>query len=194
MTKIEKLLIHPHNIFTVQDLSIIWNISNKPRLWNAIRHYLRVGKLLRVHKGVYAKTSSTSLEPYTSFELGQKLLTPSYISFYTALANHGIIFQFHQGIHLAALVSKTIKVNKDTFIYHKIKDAIFYDSTGIKDNQTHKIAEPERAICDSLYLFPNLSFDNLDFLDPEKLLQVSAIYHNHRLAQSIKKLIKIINK
>jgi len=193
MTKIEKLLIHPNNIFTSQDLAVIWNITNKTKLWGVIRHYLRTQKLTRIHKGVYAKSATASVKPHTSFELGQKLITPSYISFYSALASHGIIFQFHESVHSAALVSKIIKVNRKNFVYHKIKDSVFYNSTGIEDKITYKIASPERAVCDSLYLFPNLAFDNLDSVNPEKLLQTSATYHNQRLIQSIKKLIKTIN-
>ncbi len=194
MTKIEKLLIHSNNVYTTQDLAVIWEISDKTKLWNIIRHYLRVNKLTRIHKGIYALTPTTSVKPYTSFELGQKLITPSYISFYTALAKHGIISQYYENIHLAALISKSLQIDNQTFVYHKIKNSVFYDPTGIKDQTTYQIADPERAICDSLYLFPNLAFDNLDSIDTQKLSQIATIYHNKRLIQSVKKLIKITQK
>lgn len=194
MTKIEKLLIHPNSVHTTQDLSVIWNITNKKDLWNVIRYYLRTKKLTRIHKGIYAKLPTTSLKPYTSFELGQKLITPSYISFYTALAKHGIISQYYESIHLAALISKSLQVDNQTFVYHKIKDSVFYDPTGIEDQTIYQMAGPERAICDSLYLFPNLAFDNLDSIDTQKLSQIATIYHNKRLIQSVKKLIKTIQK
>ena len=194
MTKIEKLLIHPNNIYTSQDLSVIWNITNKKDLWNVIRYYLRTQKLTRIHKGIYTKLPTTSLKPYISFELGQKLITPSYVSFYTALAKHGLISQYYESIHLAALISKSLQVDNQTFVYHKIKDSVFYDSTGIEDQTIYQMAGPERAICDSLYLFPNLAFDNLNSVNTQKLSQIATIYHNKRLVQSIKKLIKTIQK
>ena len=56
------------------------------------------------------------------------------------------------------------------------------------------MAGPERAICDSLYLFPNLAFDNLNSVNTQKLSQIATIYHNKRLIQSVKKLIKTIHK
>lgn len=186
MTKIEILLQSPLNVFTVQDLATLWGMSEKERLWSTIRYYLRIKKLKRLHKGIY----SIATKPYTSYQIAQKLITPSYISFYTALAVHGVIFQFYETIYSMALVSKKLKAATHTFSYHKIKERLFFDPLGIEEKETYKIAGPERAICDSLYLVPRLSFDSLGSVDLGKLHEVARIYHNKRLVLEVEQIIK----
>lgn len=163
----------------MQDLAVLWGVSDEVSLYSNISYYVKTGRLLKVHKGVYV------LGEYTSFELGQKLLPPSYISFYTALAAHGIIFQLYEEKHYMALVSKRIKVNNETFVYHKLKAEIFFDQTGIVNEGNYLIAGPERAICDSLYLVPGLAFDSLFGVDKQKLSDVVKIYHNTRLQREV---------
>lgn len=188
MTKIEKLLKSTLNVFTVQDLATIWQMDDKKKLWNNIRYYLRVGKLIRVHRGVYVKGE------YTSFEVAQKLVTPSYISFYTALARHGVIFQLYTSIHCMALISKNLSTERGKFIYHKLKEKVFFDSSGIEDMGNYHMAGPERAICDSLYLVPGLGFDSLEKIDFSFLRKISKIYHNQRLEAEVKKIITLETK
>jgi predicted transcriptional regulator of viral defense system len=187
LKKIEQLLASPQTIFTVQDLGVLWQVTDKTALYSNIQYYLRVGKLKRVHKGIYA----LSVKEYNSFELAQKLIRPSYISFYTALEVHGITFQVYSAIHSVALKSKQLTVNQEKFIYHQLKEKVFYDSLGIEDKTTYLIAGPERAICDSLYLSPGLSFDSLDDINLVFLSQVSKIYNNQRLEEEVATIIKL---
>jgi predicted transcriptional regulator of viral defense system len=188
MTKIEKLLNSSQNVFTTQDLSVIWRVSDKNLLYNNIRYYLRTGKLNRVYKGIY------SIRDYSSFEVAQKLTTPSYISFYSALAFHGVIFQLYTSIHSMALNSKKFLLNDKNYVYHKLKAATFFDSLGIDDKGTYYIASPERAVCDSLYLVSDIAFDNLKMIDFEKLKKISKIYDNKRLELEVEKIITTYRK
>ena len=187
LKKIEQLLASPFTIFTTQDLSTQWQISDETTLYSNINYYIRTKKLIRLHKGMYALSN----KPWTNYELAQKLHTPSYLSFYTGLTAAGITFQHYETIHAMALSSKTITAASHTFTYHKIKKEIFYDQIGIEDHTTFKISSPERAICDSLYLAPSLSFDNLKGVDPNKLLTISKIYNNNRLEKQISQITSI---
>jgi len=181
----EKLLRSPLNVFSVNDLASLWQIKKKQKIWSLIRYYLRVKKLKKLYKGIY------TLGDYQEFELAQKLVTPSYISFYSALAVHGIIFQYYSSVHSMAVISKRIQVNKKEFIYHQLKESVFYDSLGIKNNDTYSIAGPERAICDSLYLAPGLYFDSFEKVNFDKLKKVSQIYNNKRLEKEVAEIIKL---
>lgn len=181
--KIEQLLSSSQNIFTTQDLAVIWDISDKQALYASIQYYLQSQRLQRIHKGVYA------LRDFNSFELAAKLISPSYISLYSALSHHGLIFQFYQTLHSMSVLSKEIQVDEDKFVYHQLKDQVFYDSLGIVNKENYQLASPERAVCDTLYLFSEFSFDDLSKLDFSLLEKVSKIYHNQRLEKEVQTLI-----
>lgn len=187
LKKIEQLLTSSQALFTTQDLSVIWQVSDKVSLYSSIQYYIRAGKLRRVHKGIY----TLAQKEYDSLELAQKLVRPSYISFHTALAIHGINFQLYTTTHSIALKSKQLTVDQEKFAYHQLKDRVFYDSLGLEDKTTYFIAGPERAICDSLYLTPGLSFDILDKIDLDFLHRVSKIYDNQRLEADVDAIVKI---
>ena len=54
MDKIEKLLISNKNVFTTQDLSVIWGISEKAKIWEIAKYYFRKNKLNRIYRGIYS--------------------------------------------------------------------------------------------------------------------------------------------
>ncbi|MFH2022071.1 MAG: hypothetical protein ABIJ33_02200 [Patescibacteria group bacterium] len=185
LNKIEKLLASSQNVFTTQDLAVIWGVTNAVSLHANIQYYVGLGKIKRIHKGIYV------VREYTSFEFAQKIVTPSYISFYSALVAHGIVFQLYTSIHSASLISKKINISQEKFVYHKLKEQVFSDSIGIENMSTYLIAGPERAICDSLYLYSGLAFDNLRMIDFDVLRKISKIYHNQRLEQKIESIIRL---
>jgi predicted transcriptional regulator of viral defense system len=185
MDKIEKLLLSGRKIFNTQDLSIIWNVSEKRKLLEVIKYYVRVGKLHRAYRGVYAIN-----EDFSEFELAQKLVPLSYISLHSALSIHGINFQYYSTVYSVALISKHYTIGEQGFSYHQIKDFIFYNQTGLIRKETYTVADPERAVCDSLYFWPALYFDHLDNINKDKLVETAKIYRNKRLIKDVNTLIK----
>lgn len=185
MTKIEKLLLSKRAVFSVNDLAVLWNMSERKKLWESIKYYLRIGKLIRVYSGTYILN-----QDYSELELAVKLFSPAYISFHTALGIYGINFQHYQSVHAMALASKKIKIDNQVFVYHQLQDDIFFNEVGIIKESSYRLASPERAICDSLYLIPSMTFDVLDQVDPHKLLEVVKIYQNQALAKRVSELIK----
>ncbi len=188
MTKLEKLISTKKNIFTIQDLGVIWGVDEHQKLLENIKYYLRKGRLKQIKRGVYA-----TQKDYNPFKLAQKIIPLSYISFYTALAKHGVIFQYYDTIHSVALDYKKIEADYQKFTYHKIKPEIFFNNLGIEKKQGYQIASRERAICDSLYLKPKLAFDNLTKINSERILEISKIYNNKNLEKRINNLIKTKN-
>ena len=189
MTRLEKLQKTNFNVFTTDDLVILWEVENRREAIESVKDYIRRGRMFSIKKGIYSLTKE-----YDTKELSQKLITPSYISYYTALGIHGIIFQKYSEIHSMASYSKTFDINNQKFIYHKTTPEVLHSQKGILIEANYTIANPERAICDSLYLNSNSAFDNLRNVDIEKLQQVAKIYKNKRLEKDIKGLIKHIEK
>jgi hypothetical protein len=121
-------------------------------------------------------------------EIAQKLIPLSYISLSTALSLHGINFQYDPAIYSVSLMSRRYKLNDQVYVYHKIKELVFFDQAGLENKKTYTIASPERAVCDTLYFSASWSFDNLDKINKDKLLELSAIYRNRELEQRVKKI------
>jgi len=187
MDKIEKLLVSNKNLFTTQDLSVIWGISEKTKIWEIAKYYLRKNKLNRIYRGIYSINKQ-----YSSLELAQKLQPLSYISLHTALSIHGINFQYYSSNYSIALISKKYSVLKVEYSYHQVKDFIFFNKLGLVDKGSYILADKERAICDTLYIWPSMNVDHIDNIDGNKLLETAQIYKNQRLINDIKLLIKKI--
>lgn len=189
ITKLEKLALSGKKAFTTEDLAVIWQIPQRRRLIETIKYYLREKKLVSVYKGVYAYG-----EDYIPLDIAQKLVPMSYISLYTTSQMHGLTFQYYKTIYAVSLKSKKYKIGSQEYIYHKVKESVFYNSLGLIQNGRYLTADKERTITDCLYVFPGFAFDNLQNIDTEKLLTLSKIYNNKRLEKEVKKLVKIIRK
>ncbi len=189
MTRLEILQKTKLNIFTTNDLVILWKVKNRREAIESIKDYMRRGRIYSIKRGVYSLNKEYDIK-----ELAQKLISPSYISYYTALGTHGIIFQKYSEMHSMSLYSKTFEIDDQKYVYHKINSNILQSQEGVISNENYTIAGPERAICDSLYLNSNIAFDNLRNIDTIKLSKISKIYKNKRLEKDISELIKHINK
>lgn len=186
MTNLEKLAVSGKKVFTTGDLAVIWKIPERRRLVELIKYYLREKRLIHIYKGVYAFG-----EDYTPFDIAQKLVPLSYISLYTTIRMHGLSFQYYGSIYSISLKSKKYKIEGQGYIYHKVKESIFYNHLGLISNGRYIIADRERTITDSLYVFPGLGFDNLRDIDREKLIKLSKIYNNKRLEKEVKELVEM---
>ena len=187
ITIMEKLLLSGKKVFTISDLAVIWQISERRKLIERIKYYLRMNRFIHVYKGVYAYGSD-----YTPLDIAQKLIPLSYISLYTTSQMYGLTFQFYSSIYCVSLKSKKYTINKQSYIYSKVKETIFYNPIGLINNGRYIMADKERTICDCLYVFPGFAFDNLKGIDTEKLYALSRIYNNKRLEREVDGIIKTL--
>lgn len=182
-SNIEKLALSGKKVFTTQDLAVIWQIPERRKLIELIKYYLKEKRLTSIYKGVYAYGGD-----YTPLDIAQKLVPLSYISLYTTSQMHGLTFQYYKTIYSVSLKRKKYKIGGQEYVYHRIKESIFYSTLGLIQNGRYVIAGKERTITDCLYVFPHLAFDNLAGIDKEKLRTLSKIYNNKRLESEVKKL------
>jgi len=190
------LLLNKTNkkIFSTQDLGVIWEETNRRKLLEGIKYYLRTNQIYQISRGIYSleKYSSKDIEENIelSFKIAQKISPNSYISLYTAMKYHGLIFQYYNDIYSIGKRNIKREIFNVEFIYKIMKDDIFRNTVGIKDRAGYRIASKERSFCDSLYLFPNIGVDNIDILDKERVWEISEIYENKSLNKRIKLLLK----
>ena len=187
ITNIEKLALSGKKVFTTEDLAVFWQIPQRRRLIELIKYYVKERRLIRLFKGIYAYG-----EDYTPFDIAQKLVPLSYISLYTTSQMHGLTFQYYKTIYSISLKSKQYQLENQGYIYHLVKETIFYNQIGLTNNGRYTIADKERTITDCLYVFPNFAFDNLEGISKEKLLVLSKIYDNNMLEKRVKELIETI--
>ncbi len=171
-------------VFTVRDLGNIWNYSNYESLIRRIKYYRDTGKLRLLKKGYY---SVVGRDP-DPLELGNKLRTPSYISFETVLRQEGIIFQWDDRITLASIESIALEIGEWKYLFRQLNNCILYDTREITQKDNYFIASKERALMDILYIDPNFAFDNLKSINFKKCEELLPIYDRDTLNKVLKNL------
>lgn len=163
--KYASLLINTgKTVFRRHDIALIVDIPSMSGLSNFLMRAKKQNILQLVHNGLRA------LYRYNPKELASKIRKKSYISLETVLYEAGVTFQFSpQTIHCISDDSRQYRIHEYSYIYHKIKTDILLNPLGIISTATTRIATPERALCDLLYLYPQTSIENIEILDQRKL-------------------------
>ena len=164
------------------------------------------GKIFRLTRGVYE--TDRAVNPLF---LASAIMSPSYISFDSALSYYGLIPERVVAITSASLCVRKNKTFTNVFGRYEFSDippeAFSSGTTIIKDNNhAMRIASKEKAICDSLYkwriihsikdlkilLFDDKRIDEDEFseLDFNELIRLAKLYHKTNLEL----LIKLIRK
>jgi len=154
-------------VFTTHEISALSGKSLSCTT-QALGFLEREGILHRIYRGIWADTGDERMNPYNVIPF----LFPrhrAYVSFISALHLHGIIEQIPQIISLASTGhSKIIHTGIATFSVHRIHSEFFDGFGWYRGTGNFLVAEPEKALIDSLYLssrkkrqfghFPELHF------------------------------------
>lgn len=162
--------------------------------------------LFRINRGIYE--DNRNVDP---FFLAPIILSPSYISFESALSYYGLIPERVYAITSASLKERKNKSFTNVFArytYSDIPEDIFsYGQLMLRDGEyTLRIASKEKAICDSLYkwrkvksikqlkilLFIDKRIDEEEFAkcDMNELLELASLYR----CSNLNLLIQLIRK
>ncbi len=164
LSSIKKLRKH---IFTTRELSLISGKSASV-VTQSLNNLVKEGIIVKIYRGLWASELLESLSPYDVIPH----LFPrqrAYISFISALHLHGIIEQIPQVMTLASTAhARIIRTKIGVFDVHRISPLFFTGFGWYKETGNFLIAEPEKALVDSLYLsaykkkrfgyFPELHF------------------------------------
>lgn len=178
---LDALLRSPRSIFSTKDAALLWQESDQKVVSDRLKKYAKSGKLLRVHRGLYAKD-----DQYDRLELATRIYTPSYISFETVLTRAGASFQYYGNIFVASYVSREISADGQKITFIRMKDYVLSNTMGIDHSDGIATAIKERAFLDSLYVTKDYHFDNPNVLDWNKVFEIVSIYHNRRLERMVK--------
>ncbi len=164
-------------IFHINDLARIWQISNNQTLSITLNRYVKAGLLYRIHRGLYSLTKVDELDP---IYLGVKVINNyCYLSTETILAKHGLIFQNVNYYTFVGLKSKRFKIANNHYYCRQLKkDYLFNDTGVIKKGQLFNQASLERAVADILYFNPHYHFDNLSSVNKNKFKNIQLNVYN----------------
>ncbi|MFH1626778.1 MAG: type IV toxin-antitoxin system AbiEi family antitoxin domain-containing protein [bacterium] len=182
---IEILLRSPKTIFSTKDIVLLWGEEGKINVRVRLSNYVKRGKLIRVHRGIYAKDKN-----YDRFELATRIYTPSYISFETVLTRTGINFQYYGNIFVASYVTREIEVSGQKISFIRMKDYVLSNTIGIEHTNDISTATKERAFLDRIYISKDYHFDYLDILDWDKVFEILPIYRNKRMDKKVQEYFK----
>lgn len=183
------LLRSKRTVFSTKDVALLWGEKSEAAARVRLSYYVKTGKLIRIHRGLYAKDKN-----YDKFELVTKIYTPSYISFETVLAKAGVIFQFYGQIFVSSYVTREVIADSQTYSYKRIKDSILTNHAGVEAKDNYYIASPERAFLDVVYSNKDYHFDNLSPLNWEKVFELLSIYNNKSMEKKVRKYHKSTNE
>ncbi len=183
---IKKLAVNKgkQTVFSLAEIARITGREVDRNLISAVSYYVKSGDLVRLAKGLYSLDKE-----YLNYELGNKLRTPSYVSLYTVLQDEGVVFQPYTSVFLVSFRSEVRVIDKQKFIYRKIKDEILLNPLGIESDGLVMKASLERAILDKIYLDGEEHFDNLRSVDWDKMEELNEqVYRRGNIKKYIKEM------
>ena len=179
----------PKTVFSTKDIALLWCEKGKASVRVRLSSYVKNGKLIRVHRGIYAKDKN-----YDHFELATRIYTPSYVSFETVLTRAGINFQYYGNIFVASYVTREIEADGQKISFLRMKDYVLSNTIGIEHTNDVYIATKERAFLDRIYISKDYHFDHLDVLDWDKVFEILPIYRNQRMNKKVQEYFKHYQK
>lgn len=189
MNKLRELERGVREIFTAQDLAVVWGYPDKRKLFELIKYYVQRGEIFAIARGLYAKRDYTEKELRANSRLlyciANKLVPNSYVSLFTVLKAEGVIDQYYDGVYSIASRRVVRNVRGIKFEYRRVSPKILWSDWGIEDVEGNRVASLERAVLDTWYSEGSWELGRTHTLDMVKLKQGSAVYGG-RVARRVK--------
>ena len=188
-------------VFSVKDIQKRFpNFDNR-----RLVEWQQKGYLVKVKRGYYCFGERNRGEQFLYFA-ANKIYSPSYISFETALAYYNLIPEAVFTVTSAATKNTANYVSTiGNFVYRHIKPTLFFGYKLLKEkNFTIKIAEPEKVILDYFYInkfnnfedFEGMRFNEIvakEIISFDKLRSYQRIFNSKKLNTRIQMFIQVIN-
>lgn len=142
-------------VFTFAELQHLFPQTREKTLARTLYRYKQSGKLLNPQKGIW------TLPVFDVYELACTIYSGSYISLETVLYEVGVVFQWYGSSTRVVWSNTREKTFQDhQYIARKIKNTLLNNPVGIRKHLHYRMATPERALCDYVYLRPQAQLDN----------------------------------
>ncbi len=185
MNNLTQLIKTKKTVFSFQELKEILQIPSDDGVKSFLKRAKENKTLSNPYKGFWV------LPNYNPWELSCKIKPRAYISCETVLFKEGVFFQFY-GNTISCINNRSEQYTLDEkyFIYYKMKPEILNNPIGIREYENYRIATPERALCDYIYLNPRASIDAPESINKIRLHQILPFYPK-KTALYIEKLLNV---
>ncbi len=192
MDNLSTLLKTKKTVFSFQEVKFFLQIPTDAGVKSFLQRAKANQSLLNPIKGI------RTLPVYDHKELACMLKKNSYISLETVLYDFGAIFQaYFHSVTCVANQSINYNFNDRKYTYSKIKEDILHNDLGIKTYDNYRIAMPERALCDYIYLHPTAPLDNPEIFHKAdsivRLRKFLSLYPK-KTKEHIRKVLKLTEK
>jgi len=133
-------------VFSLSELSSLFNVSNQQTLWAAVKQFEAAKLLKRYCRGIYI---AKEFDPQI---LSAKVRTDSYISLGSALAYHRLIGTESPFLVSCVVPSRASEYSGEVNLsYARISQALCFGTTIL--NNGVRLADKEKAVLDTLYFY-----------------------------------------
>lgn len=155
-------------VFQYEELHKIFQLPSKKALDQFLFRAKKDGDLFNPTRGI------RTLPVFDNHELACALKQESYISLESVLYDVGAIFQaYFNTTTCVANQGGSFTIEGKKYTYAKIKNDILHNTLGIKEYDNYRMAMPERALCDYIYLYPSARLDNPQiFSSPAQIVRI----------------------
>jgi predicted transcriptional regulator of viral defense system len=137
-------------IVTTDDAALTLGLERSAAT-QTLKRLAAAGLLKKIHHGMW--TTELTLDPLVLPEYLTAPL-PAYVSFQSALLFHGMVSQIPNVIYVASLArTRRVRTTLGAFSIHRLAPRFFGGYEIVKDTGV-KLATPEKALLDTLYLTP----------------------------------------
>jgi predicted transcriptional regulator of viral defense system len=172
---------------------------------NNFSRWVKKRLIIRLRQGLYTFPEYKT-KPNFDFYAANRIYRPSYISIHSALSFYGLIPEaVFQTTSVSTLKTASFKNDFGTFVYKTISAKLMYgySSKKIDAERYFLIADPEKAIMDLLYLYPEYNSEDeifelrldedilLEIFNKELLIEYTEKTENKSLLQRVQKLITV---
>ncbi|MGB9707475.1 MAG: type IV toxin-antitoxin system AbiEi family antitoxin domain-containing protein [Microgenomates group bacterium] len=185
---VKKIYESKFYFFSNKTLQDCIEVKNANTFFKYVKKLVNENILVKVERGKYLLKNAK----FSDFELANFLVTPSYVSFESALNFYGILSQFPYEItSVTPKKTRIKKYNKTVFSYHHFDKELFF---GYQKVDNFLIALPEKALLDEIYLtakgLKSIDFKELDL----KKIKKNLIKEFLNKYPKTKQFISLINK
>jgi predicted transcriptional regulator of viral defense system len=174
--KLSVLLKQDRKLFRINDLALLWQISNRDTLRQTISRFIKKGVLIQISRGFY---STIPIKDLDQFELGTSAIHDfCYLSTETVLVLNGIIFQEIMYDTYCSRKRRRINIHNLPIFSRRLDDKYLYNPLGVIDKGKYKIATTERAVADIEHFNPNYYFDGHNIINWKLVSEIKKGVYN----------------